>query len=318
MRHHHNLDSLTSIIRRIYLWINRFIRSRKTVAIGIVTAMLVIAFAVNNIYSVGSCQQQASIKTIDETGGNDPVARVSVDSNSKTIDSAFHKYTLAISKHILFKIDEMEKCTRNTDRDPQIELAFVYRPLDNGRTFSPFTFELPKFKNTRSLDSPWVKLTITTTPKLKVRAVFLWNQRQFMLDQAVLSGARVSSTAPLLPLDRISYWKFYRDYKEQHLPMLRATKKVETAIILADLAKRIPADILWLFKHSQSFDGNLDAETPLIRAIEQQLEQYIFLTKQLINRRLESTPTEQHYSSILDLKDILDLDKYRIDQIKYR
>ncbi len=33
--------------------------------------MLVIAFAVNSLYSMGSCQNQASIKTIDETGGKD-------------------------------------------------------------------------------------------------------------------------------------------------------------------------------------------------------------------------------------------------------
>ena len=317
MRNKNNLQGVRSIVSQICSRIPRIFRFRKTLTIGLVTALLIIAFAVNSVYSVGSCQKQASIKMIDEMGGKDSQIRFSVDSRSNTIDSAFHTYQLAISKYVLLKVDEIEKCTGKTDRDPQIELAFVYRPLDNGRTFSPFTFELPKFKNARYLDSPWVKLTITKTPKLKVRAVFLWNQRQFMLDQAVLSGARVSSTAPLLPLDRTSYWKFYSDYKEQDRLTLGATKQVETAI-LADLAKRIPADILWLFVHSPGFDGSLDTEIALIRATEQQLEQYIFLTKQLLNRRLESTQAEQHYSSILDLKDIVDLDKYRIKQIKYR
>jgi cell wall assembly regulator SMI1 len=138
-----------------------------------------------------------------------------------------------------------------------------------------------------------------------------------MFDQAVLSGANVSSTVPLLPLDRTSYWKFYRDYKEKDRLTLGATKQVVTSV-LADLGNRMPADILWLFVHSPGFDGNLDTETALIRATEQQLDRYIFLTKQLLNRRLESKQIEQHYSSILDLKDTLDLDKYRIDRIKYR
>jgi hypothetical protein len=317
MRHKYNLDSLKSIVRRMYLWIDRLIRSRKTVAIGIVTAILVIAFAVTNVYSEGSCHSQASIKTIDETGGKDSLVRFSKDSNHNTIDSPFYTYTLAISKYLLLKIDEIEKCTGKTDRDPQIELAFVYRPLYDRWTITPFTFDLPKFKNTRYLDSPWVKLTITKTPKLKVRAVFIWNQRQFMFDQAILSGAQISSTLPLLPLERNSYRKFYNDYKEKDRLTLGATKQV-TDSVLADLANHMPADILWLFVHSWSFDGNLDAETPLQRATEQQLEQYIFLTKQLINRRLDSKQIAQHYSSILDLKDMLDLDKYRIDRIKYR
>jgi hypothetical protein len=317
MRSKNNLQGVRSIVSQICSRIPRIIRDRKTLTIGLVTALLIIALVVNSVYSVGSCQKQASIKMIDEMGGKDSRIRFSVDSNSNTIDSAFYTYQLAISKYVLLKVDEIEKCTGKTDRDPQIELAFVYRPLDNGRTFSPFTFELPKFKNTRYLDSPWVKLTITTTPKLKVRAVFLWNQRQFMLDQAVLSGARVSSTAPLLPLDRTSYWKFYSDYREKDRLTLGATKQI-TASVLADLANRMPADILWLFVHSPGFDGNLDAETALLRATEQQLEQYIFLTKQLINHRLESTLIEQHFTSILDLEGMIDLDKYRINRIKYR
>jgi hypothetical protein len=316
VRNQNNLQGVRLAIDQINSWIARIIR-RKTFVIGLATVLLIIIFAVKSYYSVGSCHNQASIKTIDETGGKDYFVRFSMDSNSNTIDSPFYTYTLAISKHILLKIDEIEKCTGKTDRDPQIELVFVYRPLYERWTSIPFTLELPKFKNTRYLDSPWVKLTITRSPKLKVRAVFIWNQRQFMFDQAVLSGAQVSSTMPLLPLDLTSYWKFYRDYKEKDRLTLGATKQVVTAV-LADLAKRIPADILWLFSHSSGFDGNLDAETALIRANKQQLEQYIFLTKQLLDRRLESKQIEQHYASILDLKDILDLDKYRIDRIKYR
>jgi hypothetical protein len=134
--------------------IDRFIRAHKTIIIGFVTALLIIAFAVISSDFKGSCHNQASIKTIDETGGKDYFVRFSLDSNSNRIDSPFYKYTLAISKHVLLKIDEIEKCTGKSDRDPQIELAFVYRPLYDRWTSTPFTFELPKFKNTRYLDSP--------------------------------------------------------------------------------------------------------------------------------------------------------------------
>jgi hypothetical protein len=317
MRRQYNSDPPKSIVRRMYLRIDRFIRSHKTIAIAfLVASLLIIAFAVKSSYSVGSCQKQASIGIIDETGGRDPKTRYIYPSPDRRVDSPFYNYVTKISKHLFLKIDEIEKCKGDKISDPQIEIAFVYRPLIS-RQIQPFNFDLKKSNDTKYIDSPWLKLTMTKSPKLFVRAAFIWNERQFLFDQAVLSGARTSLTGTLLPIDRIIYRKFLRDYSINDNATLSASKEVYTAVF-TELAKRIPADLMWLFLHSWSFDGNLDDETPLQRATEQQLEQYIFLTKQLINRRLESKQIDQHYSSILDLKDMLDLDKYRIDRIKYR
>ncbi len=300
----------------MYLWIDRFIRSHKTVAIAFVVALLlIVAFAVKSSYSVGSCQKSASIRIIDETGGRDPKTRYIYPSPDRRVDSPFYNYVTKISRHLFLKIDEIEKCKGDKISDPQIELVFVYRPLIS-RSIQPFSFDLKKSNDTKYIDSPWLKLTMTKSPKLVVRAAFIWNERQFLFDQAVLSGARASPTETLLPIDKSIYRKFLKDYSINYDPL--STSKEVKAAVLADLAKRIPADLMWLFLHSRYWhnDGLLD-EMGMDRAIEQRTDRYIDLSKVLLNRRFEYIQTEQRYSSILDLKPMFDLDRYRIDRIRY-
>ncbi len=299
----------------MYLWIDRFIRSHKTVAIAFLVALLLIiaAFAVKNSYSVGSCQKQASISFVDESGGRDYQFRAVTTSEN----SFFKTYVTNIAKYFFVKFDEIAQCQGNLNSDPQINLVFVYRPmyLIRERT-APFDFDQTQARNTKYLDSPWVKLTITRSPKLMVRAAFFWNERQFLFDQAVLSGASPSPTALLLPLDNKVYWKFHGDYAGNDYATLSASKEVRAAVF-ADLAKRLPADLMWLFLHSGGFDGNMDAERAKDKILEQLVGQYIDLTKALLNRRFESIQIEQHYSSILNLKHVFDLDRYRIGDIRY-
>jgi hypothetical protein len=290
-------------------------RSLKSIGIVLVTAVLIIVFAVKSSYSVGSCQKQASIRIIDEVGGGESKIRYIHPSTDTSVDSPFHNYVAAISNHFFLKIDEIGKCKGITSSDPQIELVFVYRPLISHH-IKPFNFDLKKSNDTNYLDSPWVKLMTTRSPRLIVRAAFIWNERQFLLDQAVLSGARASPTEPLMPINRSIYSRFLGDYAIKVDATLSASREVKAAVF-TDLAKRLPVDLMWLFLHSRNFDGNILAEWAMDKAIEQQVEQHIDLTKELLNRRFESTQVEQRYSSILDLKDAFDLDRYRIDKIRY-
>jgi hypothetical protein len=317
MRHQFNSDPSKSIVGRMYLWIDRFIRSHKTVAIAFFVALLlIVAFAVKSSYSVGSCQKQASIRIIDETGGRDPKTRYIDPSPDRRVDSPFYNYVTKISKHLFLKIDEIEKCKGDKISDPQIELAFVYRPLIS-RQIQPFNFDLKTSNDTKYIDSPWVKLTMTKSPKLIVRAAFIWNERQFLFDQAILSGTRASPTETLLPIDRSVLIKFLSIYSGEDDVMFPKSAEAKAKAI-ADLAKRIPADLMWLFLHSRNWDGIALYEWAMDKAIEQQAEQYIDLTKALLNRRFESVQTEQRYSSILDLKNVLDTARYRIGEIHYR
>ena len=52
------------------------------------------------------------------------------------------------------------------------------------------------------------------------------------------------------------------------------------------------------------------------KAIEQRLEQYTNLTKELLNHRFRFLQTEQRYNSVIDLKDVFNIDKYRLERIR--
>jgi hypothetical protein len=293
-------------MRSIVSRIARIIRTRKTFAIGLVTALLIIAFAVKSTYSVGSCQKQASIRFIDESGGIELTGR----SMTTSEDSAFKNYVTTISKHFFFKIDELGRCNGNLKTDPQVELVFVYRPLIS-YGIAPFNFELNKTNNTRYLDSPWVKLAIASSPKLLVRAAFIWNERQFLLDQAVLSGARASPNVPLLPIDRDILVHFIQDYLDIKTNSLSKEFKAAAEANLA----RLPPDINWLFDRSGQFDMTLFIKQALEKTIEKGIEKNIELTKALLNRRFASLQKEQRYHSVLDLQDMFDIDKYQIKSL---
>jgi hypothetical protein len=255
-----------------------------------------------------------STKLRDEVGGGESKIRYIHPSPDTSVDSPFHNYVAAISKHLFLKIDEIEKCKGITSSDPQIELVFVYRPLISHH-IKPFNFDLKKSNDTNSLDSPWVKLMTTRSPKLIVRAAFIWNERQFLFDQAVLSGARASPSELMMPIDRHIFMKFLGDYSGKVEATLSASREVEAAVF-ADLAKRLPADLMWIFLHSGSLEGTILAEMAMDKAIEQRAEQYTNLTKELLNHRFGSLQTEQRYDSILDLKDVFKIEKYRLDEIK--
>lgn len=305
MRSKNNLQGVRSIVRQICSRIDRLIRSHKTVVIGFVAVLLIIAFAVKSIYSVPSCQKQTSIRIIDESGGK----TLPVRSINTSEESPFKNYVNTISKYAFTKIDELGQCKGDLNSDPEVEMFFVYRPLIS-YGIVPFEFTSTKSNDTRYLDSPWVKLAISRSPKLIVRAAFIWNERQFLLDRAVLSDAHTASTKPPVPIDRDIFSQFEQDYIGIELNSLSKESKAAAQENLL----RSPPDIMWLFRHSPLLDwAGLVTDRALGNTIKQGMEQNIELTKALLNHRFASPQTEQRYQSVLDLKDVFNIDKYQIN-----
>jgi hypothetical protein len=278
--------------------IDRLIRSRKTI-IGIVVTLLIILLAKNFLYLPGVCQQQPSITIIDE-------------SKSKQ-NPYFQSYVTTISKHFSTKMNQLGKCH-------YAELFFIYRPLASSG-IEPFNFELTKSNDTRFLDSPWLKLTLTNSYKPIARAAFFWNERQFLLDQALMSGVHADSTKPLLPIDVNMLNQFAKDYQEaetiarNEFEIARKTPNWAErwaeiwagrySKIIAYNARKLPLDILWMFNQGSGFRTT-------DKVVEQSVSQYTDMTKSLLDRRFSSVQIEQHYQNVLDLKDIFNIDKYRI------
>ena len=293
--------------------VNLRIRSYKTIAIIFIASLLINVLAIKSTYSKQSCPKvQTSIEIIDETGGRQ-LSGTSVDTLQ---DSPFKNYVTTLSKHVSAKIDDRAQCNGDLKSSPEVKLFFVYRPLVKSTTgpVAPFNLERTQSNGSRHLDSPWVKLTFNRSPMLVVHAVFLWNERQFLLDQALMSGIRAPPTNPLLPIDNRIFRQFIQDYTDSVLLSPEALPAAQTSI-----SKRLPPDIFWLFSNAlQStrgpFSGMVDYA--LRSTLSQGASGYTDLTKALVDQFFASETTESRYESVLDLKDLFTLDQYRVNRLR--
>jgi hypothetical protein len=315
MRSKNNLQGVRSIVKQICSRIARLIRDHKIIAITfVVTLLIMIAFIIKSTYSVPICRNQPSIKIVNESVRESWQKRIPNEHETTAENVHFKQYVTTISKIFLHKINNMGQCKEALNGQPQVELVFVYRPLISDG-IEPFDFERNKTDPIRQLDSPWVKLTINKSPNPLIRAAFIWSERQYLLDQALISGMSVSSTNSPMPLQESTFMKYGRDYMHNYF---FAKSPAAEAIAKVDLVKRLPADILWLFDNGLMTGLTMD-DDQAISATEFRLEHERFgyndLTEALIDRFFASSKTEIHYNSVLDLKDIFNLDKYRINSL---
>jgi hypothetical protein len=312
MRHKRNSGFTKSGGSKVDSFIAFVTKARPTLAIAFFTFMLVSMFAVKVAYSGQSCPNiQSSIKIINESGGS-----MSGTSLGTLSDSPFKRYVMTISRHVSAKIMKAEQCRGDAKKSPEVELFFVYRPLyayTQSQIGPPFNLELTQTNGSRHLDSPWVKIASSRMPKPIVRAAFIWNERQILFDQVLMSGARASPTEPLLPIDEVTFEKMVQDYTETVVE--RPSNRFAA---LAIISKRLPTDIFWLFTHSwQSTRGPFgnSVGAALSITVKHTANEYTNLSKALINQFFSSTTNaDLRYKSVLNLKDVFSLDNYRINK----
>ncbi len=283
----------------------------KFVATILFVSLLVILFAITNMNSMQSCQNmQPVIKIIDESGGK----RLSGNTIETLQDSPFKDYVTSVSKYILPKIRETSQCKGNLQGNSEVKLFFVYRPLVAAK-IAPFQLERTQSAVTKHLDSPWLKIVTGGSPQQLRQLVFIWSERQFLFDQALLSGVKAPTNQSLLPIDEQEFGKFVRDYTDSVL--LAASPEARVAA-QASISERLPKDILWLFSHSwQSTRGPFSGFvlSALNNATKQMADQYVDLTKILLNHYFTSEETEVCYDNIFSLKDLFTLNKYQINKL---
>ncbi len=254
----------------------------------------VCVFFPSNVYSMKICENtKPSIKIIDEF--YKPFDPVPFYYSPNT--SLFKEYVTTISDQVFAKTNEIALSQSDRATCPEVNLFFVLRPLTSS-VIRPFIFKPSISEDTRYLDSPWVQLTISKSPRLIVQGVFVWNERQFLLDQLLMSDAQAVPvpTRDLLPINQPTFDKYIKDYREY-------------------ARSRIPSDILLMFHSSfQIFSIPISPEIRFLRrTIKAASVPYTELSKSLVDQFLESTKTEIRYESVLDLQKVFNLDRYKIN-----
>jgi hypothetical protein len=239
-----------------------------------------------------------SIQIIDESKSDHPVTSLAIVS-----DSHFKQFITSVSDHVLAKVGKVASASHASPEKAQVKLLFVRRPLlraDGAPVLAATALSLPQVDRGRRLDSPWVKATITSPSNCTIRAVFVWSERQLLLDRALLSGATAWPNEPLIPIESSAFATLKVAYEEF---ALSAPKIIQGDAV----AERIPPDILWLFRQSwpSTRARSTFTEAKLQLTVAHASGTYTIFVKGILDRILNSTKDEEELrlESVFDLRE---------------
>ncbi len=238
-------------------------------------------------------------------------------------DLHFRSFITSVTDHVLSKFAEAMLCQEISDDKPMINLVFVRLPLvtSGNEPISPApSLEASSSAVKCRIDSPWAKLTLRRSASPLVHAVFIWNERQFLLDQVLLSDEMLDEsdllTEPLIPLTNRLFEQYAGDYADSEIIRSPSREHSQTT---TNISERIPADVLWLFRNSwQSTRGPFSniAQSAMVTTLKRAAGGYTKLALGLFDQCFASTHhSEQRYENIHDVHEIISLDEYQIHQL---
>lgn len=259
----------------------------------------VAAVCVSSVVNASACNENSlSIQVADEIRGPRVV------SLSEVSDPVYQKFASIITSHVerlLLAGGGGFNCSN---------LHFVRRPLIQNRQAEP----IPSISgesdfNGCRISSPWVDFEFDNSEPHKVRGVIRWSQRQLLIDQALIAGDIQVADARVAVLSDAEFERYAQAYVDSEVH-----RKPNATL----LDSPIPPDILWLFQKSwQSTRGpfSLGAMSAMDNLMERGAERYADLVVSLIDQCVSSGQGEFRYESVLDLKGVVPLDKYKIDSL---
>ena len=171
-------------------------------------------------------------------------------------------------------------------------------------------------RDLRRLESPWADVAISREPHCRIRAVFRWNERQFLRDQAAMAAGYAVEGGPPVSLDGEVLARYSEEYAESVL--LQSPEKGKAA--LATLAAQIPPEILWLYRHavqSTLADFSVFARAALRATLLKARQGHARIAVALFDHCFQSPAgASERYDNVLNLKDVTNLDSYRVEILR--
>ena len=207
-------------------------------------------------------------------------------------------------------------CQQGALEPVEISLVFVQRHMKMGGSVQKSKeislksepFSMNKFSC--QLSSPWLKMRVQRNPSLIVEAIFTFEDRQFLIDQALLAYPNLAKTFQRQFLTT----KLFNQYRDEYLARYRPSGEIPSP----DTAKNIPIDMYWLFDHA--FRGEVvNLYSVISGLIRDNHLGYHNIIKSLVNQCLSSDDYElQQYKTIYDLgnlDDVIALDDYQLKSL---
>jgi hypothetical protein len=248
------------------------------------------------------------MRSAAEISGDLPHFRVFVTDVTKHINSRLVRDKLCINS--AGSTDDM----KNIKRERRSLLQFVEWPLFmGGREYlvPGMAFTGPP---SCEIYSPWIDLVVVREPVPQIVGIVRWNERQLLVDQAVLAGAKNVPPGMAMPPKPGELGHFLSEY--QHSEFRREPEPGAKPI-----EERVPPDLLWLFRRSwqstlSPFIGSVRGA--MNNATKKGTDGYTKLVITLIDRCFVSDDkTRLYYNSIIDVADPSLRKQYKIDTPLY-
>ncbi|MDR0441554.1 MAG: hypothetical protein LBI59_11360 [Candidatus Accumulibacter sp.] len=227
--------------------------------------------------------------------------------------SHFRAFVTVVMEHVAARLSMNKLCMDSAESKERSLLQFVRWPLVARHNFLVPALPIDAYAEYLSgcrISSPWIDLAIARRPVPWIRGIVYWNERQLLVDQAALAGARNVPLSVAMPLMHHEFDHFASEYENTELsyPRKPAAKPIE---------ERVPPDILWLLRRSPRNEraGHFerDISRAMNKATEKGAESYTKLVIALIDRCFASNGAPIHYNSILDVADPVLFEQYKID-----
>jgi len=220
--------------------------------------------------------------------------------------SPYEKFVTELFNHIKTKLNNEPACEDESLDNPAISLTFVERHFpvyenewSQYKNDSELTFKTdPSSMNNFScqLSSPWLDMTIQRSPSLVVTAVFNFEDRQFLIDQTLLTYPNLAADFKRQPLTDNLYERYENEYSTLH----NSRRSYKTKMPSPATAKSIPLDMLWLFDHTRSESAGIYEINRLVRA---RYQGYAKIAKALVSHCFASGQYElQSFKTIYELE----------------
>lgn len=229
------------------------------------------------------------------------------ETNLSDFSSPFRNFVIAVMKHVAIRMENKKYCINGGENKSLLQfvnwplITSVEAPLDPNQSIKTFTF------GDCRISSPWVDLAIEKGSDVRIRAVIRWNQRQLLVDQAMLAGERGLPSGVAMPLRASEFKRMAKDY---------AVSEILHEQVATPIEEQVPPDILWLFRRSwQSTRGPFDmsARGSMDIAMEKAADRYTNLVIGLMDRCFVSSHTDIRLLNILDVANPSTLEHYKID-----
>lgn len=234
--------------------------------------------------------------------------------------SSPHSYYTFVNKifdHVSTKLMNEAACQQGAIESVDISLTFIQRHMKMGGSdqkpkdisLKSDSFSMNDFSC--QLSSPWVKMTVQRKPNLKVEAIFTFEDRQFLIDQALLDYPDLAKSFQRQFLTT----KLFNQYRDEYLTKYRPSGEIPSP----ETAKKIPIDMYWLFNHGYRGEQR-NLYSVISGLIRDNHLSYHNIIKSLVHQCLTSDDYElQQYNTVYDLGNLdvaLTIDDYQVKSIK--